>query len=178
MTKKIHKSAIISPNIRIRSKYFSLGKYSVIDDYSYFSNKKIEILDYTHIGPHCTFGGGRKSIYVGNHVSLSSKVSIYAQSNDFSNDLVSLYANLVSNKTLIEGDVIIGDYCGIGAGAIIMPDNILPQGVSIGANSFVPSNFKFESFTLYLGTPIKPIKKKIKKRIIEQSLQIEKSLNE
>ena len=178
MIKNIHKSAIISSNIRIRSKDFSLGKHSVIDDYSYFSNKKIVISDYTHIGPHCTFAGGRKSIYIGKHVSLSSKVSIYAQSNDFSNDLVSLYANLVSNKILIEGDIIIGDYCGIGAGTIIMPNNILPPGVSIGANSFVPSNFKFESFTLYAGTPIKPIKKKIKKRIIDQSLQIEKLLNE
>ena len=46
-------------------------------------------------------------------------------------------------------------------------DLSVPEGVSIGALSFVPSNYKFEPWTVYAGRPIRPIKKRNKENVIK-----------
>ena len=45
-------------------------------------------------------------------------------------------------------------------------DISVPEGVSIGALSFVPSNYKFEPWTVYAGRPIRPIKKRNKENVL------------
>ena len=45
-------------------------------------------------------------------------------------------------------------------------DLSVPEGVSIGALSFVPSNYKFEPWTVYAGRPIRPIKKRNKENVL------------
>lgn len=47
-----------------------------------------------------------------------------------------------------------------------MPGNHIPEGVSIGALSFVPSGYKFEPWTVYAGRPIRPIKKRNKENVL------------
>lgn len=54
-------------------------------------------------------------------------------------------------------------YMGIGTNSVAMPNNHIPEGANIGASSFVPSNYQFESWTVYAGRPIRPIKNVIKK---------------
>ena len=63
----------------------------------------------------------------------------------------------------IKGDVKIGDFCIVGSNTVIMPNNRIPEGVAIGALSFIPQNFSFKSWSVYAGTPIKFIKKREKK---------------
>ena len=60
-----------------------------------------------------------------------------------------------------------GKYTGVGTNSVIMPGNDIPEGVSIGALSFVPSNYKFEPWTVYAGRPIRPIKKRNKENVIK-----------
>ena len=60
-----------------------------------------------------------------------------------------------------------GKYTGVGTNSVIMPGNDIPEGVSIGALSFVPSNYKFEPWTVYVGRPIRPIKKRNKENVIK-----------
>ena len=177
MKKKLGIKSIVSEDLRIRSEQFNVGKYTVIDSYSYISNLNFTVGDYSDIGPNCCFAGGKYDLKIGSHNTISSHVSIYCQSNNFSKDLITLYSNLI-NDNKIYGDVKIEDYCGIGTHSIIMPNNLIPEGVAIGAFSYVPSNFSFESYTLYSGNPISPKKKRDKKRIIDQALEIENILNE
>ena len=59
-----------------------------------------------------------------------------------------------------------GKYTGVGTNSVIMPGNDIPEGVSIGALSFVPSNYKFEPWTVYAGRPIRPIKKRNKENVL------------
>ena len=49
-----------------------------------------------------------------------------------------------------------------------MPNNIIPDGVAIGALSFIPQNFNFKSWSVYAGTPIRFIKKRNKKEILKK----------
>ena len=172
----ISKSAIVSKNLRIRSNNFHIGKYSVIDDFSYISNNSFSLGSFSHIGPNCCFAGGRYDLEIGNHVTIASHVSIYCESNNFSKDLVTLYSNYLNDDKII-GKVQIGNYCGVGSHSIILPNNKIPDGVSIGAFSLVPSRFVFEEYTYYSGIPIKPKKKKEKEKIILQAQKIENELN-
>ena len=72
----------------------------------------------------------------------------------------------VPNVKEIQGNVTMEKYTGIGTNSVIMPDNHIPEGVSIGALSFVPSNFKFEPWTVYAGRPIRAIKKRNRENVL------------
>ncbi len=171
---------IISKNCRIRNpEHFSVDEYSIIDDFCYFSTK-VKVGKFSHIASGCSIAGGKdKSFVLGDCCSISSGVKIWCRSNDFVNDLVITKPdNIDIGDKPIEGDVIIGNFCGIGANSVIMPDNNIPEGVSIGALSFVPSKFKFEPWSVYAGTPIKLIKPRNKENVMRQAEELEKKINE
>lgn len=175
--KKNNPISIISPNIRMRHPDdFEIGDHSVIDDFSYFSTK-LKIGKFSHIASNCTIAGGKNyECIVGNYTSISSGVRIWCRSNDFVNDLVILetLGKSIGDKN-VEGDVFIGNMCGIGANSVIMPNNNIPEGTVIGALSFVPSNFKFKQWSVYAGIPIKFIKKRNKQNILKQIKNLEKN---
>ena len=169
---------IISDNTRIRyEEHFKIGDYSILDDYCYLSTK-ITIGKFSHIASGCSIAGGKDMQFIlGDYCSLSSGVKIWCKSNDFVNDLVVIVpADIDIGDTLIEGDVIIGDMCGIGSNTVIMPNNTIPEGVSIGALSFVPTNFDFKPWTVYAGNPIKEVKERNKDRVLEQVKELERQL--
>ena len=56
-----------------------------------------------------------------------------------------------------------------------MPNNNIPEGVAIGALSYVPQNFKFNNWSVYAGTPIRFIKKREKKKIFYKFNQFKKN---
>lgn len=170
---------IISPNCRIRHpKHFSIGKYSIVDDYCYFSTR-VKIGKCSHIASGCCVGGGKNWQFIlGNYSSISSGVKVWCASNDFVNEIVIIKPKgiKVGDKS-IEGDVTIGNLSGVGANSVIMPNNNIPDGTVIGALSFVPPNFKFKPWAVYAGIPIKFITYRSKERVIKQFKDIEKKLN-
>ena len=101
---------------------------------------------------------------MGDFSSLASGVKVWLSSNDYVNELIT---HSVPNVKEIQGSVTLGKYTGVGTNSVIMPNNNIPEGVSIGALSFVPSNYKFEPWTVYAGRPIKPIKKRNKENILK-----------
>jgi len=168
---------IISKFIRIRDpKNFIVDKFSVVDDFSYFSTK-VKVGKFCHIASGCAIGGGKKHQFsLGDYSSISSGVKIWCNSNDFVNDLVILSSEGIEiNDKRISGDVIIGKMCGIGANTVIMPKNNIPDGVVIGALSFVPAEFKFKQWSVYAGIPIKFVKKRNKKNVLKQAEILNKS---
>ena len=79
---------------------------------------------------------------------------------------------LISELKEIKGNVKMGKFTGIGTNSVVMPNNDIPEGVTIGALSFVPSNYKFEPWTVYAGQPIRPIKKRNKANIMRTLMKI------
>jgi acetyltransferase-like isoleucine patch superfamily enzyme len=168
---------VISAQIRLRyPKEFTVGDYSVIDDFSYFATK-ISIGKYCHVASGCSIAGGKDFTFsLGDYSSLSSGVKIWCRSNDYVNDLVILNPeNININTSDIEGDVKIGALCGVGSNTVIMPNNTIPEGTVIGALSFVPSNFKFKKWSVYAGIPIRFIKKRNKRNVLDQLKILEQS---
>ncbi len=174
---------IISKNIRVRCPdNFKVGQYSVIDDFSYFSTK-VKVGKCSHIASGCSIAGGKKCQFsLGDYSSLSSGVKVWCSSDDFTNDIVTIIPEQVLKtagpvkNNFITGDVRIGNFTAVGANTVIMPDNFIPEGVVIGALSFVTSNYKFKPWSVYAGIPARFIKKRNRRNVLRQVNLMEKAL--
>jgi acetyltransferase-like isoleucine patch superfamily enzyme len=166
---------IISPNIRIRHpEMFQVGHYSIVDDFCYFSTQ-VKIGTCSHVASGCSIGGGGDYAFeMGDFSSLSSGVKIWCVSNDFVRDLVTIIPEGIFLEDLhtIQGNVSLGDYTAIGSNTVVMPDNRIPEGCVIGALSFVPAHYTFESWTVYVGTPVRPIKKRDRENVLRQAVRL------
>jgi acetyltransferase-like isoleucine patch superfamily enzyme len=159
---------IISPNIRVRvPDHFDVGEGSVVDDYSYFSTR-VRIGRGSHVANNCSIAGGARWLFsLGDFSSVSAGVRIWCSSNDFPNDLIAIASDI--GEEPIQGDVLVGDYTGIGANAVVMPNNRIPDGVAVGALSFVPSAFPFDRWTVYAGIPIRAVGGRNRERVLAQA---------
>ena len=171
---------VISPDCRIRHpEHFSVGPYSIIDDYSYFSTK-VKIGKCSHVASGCSIAGGKERLFIlGDYSSLSSGVKIWCTTDDFVNDVITIIpegCGKIKNH-LITGDVTIGSFCAVGSNSVIMPDNTIPRGTVVGALSFVPTGFKFKPWSVYAGIPVKFIKRRNKKNVLNQFAKLEKKFN-
>lgn len=160
-------------------KNFTLGEYVIIKKPELLTaGDNVRIADFCRISAACSIGSdceiapgtyiaggdGKYTFSMGDYSSLASGVRIWLSSNDYVNELVTHSVPLVKE---IQGNVTMEKYTGIGTNSVIMPNNHIPEGVSIGALSFVPSNYEFEPWTVYAGRPIKPIKKRNKENIMQ-----------
>jgi carbonic anhydrase/acetyltransferase-like protein (isoleucine patch superfamily) len=155
---------IVSPNVRIRvTDHFEIGENSIVDDYCYFSTR-VQIGNWTHIATGCSIAGGRdRSFSIGDFSSLSAGVRVWCTSNDFVRDAI-----MIGAAEGISGDVSLADYTGVGANAVVMPRNVIPEGVAIGALSFVPPEFPFEPWMVYAGIPVRPLKRRDRANVLRQ----------
>ncbi|MDR1026763.1 MAG: hypothetical protein LBL47_05115 [Lactobacillus sp.] len=159
-------------------KNFVLGEYVVIKKPNLLEvGDNVRISDFCRIssackiGDHCEIapgtyiagGDGEYQFEMGSCSSLAAGVKVWLSSNDYVNELVT---HSIKQVKEIKGNVTMGKYTGIGTNSVIMPGNHIPEGVSIGALSYVPSNYKFEPWTVYAGRPIRPIKKRNKENVL------------
>src|SRR3954469_15190073 len=109
--------AIVSPNIRVRvPEHFKIGEDSIVDDYCYFSTR-VEVGRGSHIANNCSVAGGRDFTFrLGDFSSLSAGVRVWWRSNDFTNDLIAVVSSV--GEEPVVGDVVVGDYTGIGANTV------------------------------------------------------------
>ncbi len=171
--------AIVSPHCRIRHpESFVIGEDSIIDDYCYFSTK-VQVGRFTHIASGCSIAGGRERQFrIGDFSSLSSGVKVWCASDDFVNDVVAIIPDgLPQVKTnFIIGDVTFNNYTAAGANSVVMPANNIPEGTVIGALSFVPAGFEFQSWSVYAGAPVRFIRKRNRGAVMDQVRQLESVL--
>jgi acetyltransferase-like isoleucine patch superfamily enzyme len=172
-------SPIVSKNIRLRHpEHFTIGDGSIIDDFCYISTRLV-VGRYSHIASGCSIaGGGARTFSLGDYSSLSSGVKIWCTSDDFVNDVVTIVPPGVPQfkENLIEGDVVCERLTAVGANSVVMPNNHLPEGTTIGALSFVPPNYPFEGWMVYAGTPIRPIRPRNRDAVLRQLAEFETSL--
>jgi len=164
--------AIISANIRVRHpEFFEVGSNSIVDDFCYFS-ARVKIGRCSHIASGCSIAGGRGHLCtIGDFSSLSSGVKVWCASDDFVNDIVTIIPPGMENpKTnIIAGDVTFGNYTAVGSNSVIMPKNKIPEGTVIGALSYVPPEFEFEPWSVYVGAPVRFVKKRNKRNVLVQA---------
>jgi acetyltransferase-like isoleucine patch superfamily enzyme len=170
---------IISPNIRVRlPEHFEVGSHSIVDDFCYFSTRVIVGI-HSHIASGCSVAGGRDHTFrMGDFSSLSSGVKIWCASNDYVNDLVMIQPvglDLVGLHPM-EGNVVLGHYTGVGANAVIMPDNDIPEGTVIGALSLVMPRSQLEPWAVYAGVPARFVRRRNRDNVERQVRQVREHL--
>lgn len=170
---------IVSAHCRIRHlEHFAIGDDSIVDDFCYFSTR-VKIGKSSHIASGCSVAGGIDYKFeLGDFSSLSSGVKVWCASDDFANDLVTIIPNGCDQvKThILAGDVIFGNYTAAGSNSVVMPNNTVPEGTVIGALSFVPSKFSFDPWSVYAGAPIRFLRSRDRRNVMNQVQQLEAML--
>lgn len=148
----------------------SLGDHVRIDDFCFLSagSGGIEIRNYVHISVGCSLVGQGK-IICSDFSGLSSRVSIYSSSDDYSGDVMTNPTIPKEYTGVMHGDVFLGKHVIVGCGSVILPGVTLAEGVAVGALSLIRKNC--EEFSIYSGNPAKKIACRSKKL-----LQLEKEL--
>ncbi|RKX30848.1 MAG: hypothetical protein DRP22_04600 [Verrucomicrobia bacterium] len=172
----IGKNVIIGKTVRIRKpERVSIGDGSIIDDFTYVSCG-LTVGKYTHIGAGAVIIGGNAHVSIGNFVNIAPGCRIVAASNDFTGGgLVGpAIPSHVASEAIV-ADIKIADHVLLGVGTVVLPGCELPEGVATGAMTLVTPRIQLEPWTLYVGIPARPIRKRESKHILEAAARLDGS---
>jgi dTDP-4-amino-4,6-dideoxy-D-glucose acyltransferase len=170
----LHRMGFLSlgHNVRLSTKAsvygasrISLGSNCRIDDFCVLSagDEGIFIGQNVHIAVMCSLiGKGR--IELADFCNISSRVSIYSSSDDYSGEYMTNptvpeeYTNVDHRAVTLKRHVIIG------SGTVILPGITIGEGTAVGALSLVARDL--EPFGIYVGLPAKRVKPR-SRRLLE-----------
>lgn len=134
-----------------------IGNNVRIDDFCVLSagERGIELGSYIHIAAYSLLIGAGK-IFLDDFSGLSSRVSIYSSSDDYSGRSLTNPTIPTEFTDVTHADVFIGRHVIIGSGSVVLPGVNLYEGVAVGALSLITKNC--EEFSIYAGNPAKKIK--------------------
>lgn len=162
--KSIGQNVFISKKASIYgAKDISIGNNVRIDDFCILSGN-ISIGNYVHIAPYSAIYGGDEGVEIKDFANISSRVSIYGKSDDYSgltmtNPMIpDKYKNVENKMILIDRHVIIGTT------SVVLPGSILQEGCAFGSFSLIKGDYK--GWGVYAGIPAKRIKDR-KKNILD-----------
>ena len=148
---KIGDNVLISRKASIYgASHIHIGNNVRIDDFCILSagEEGIHLGSYIHIAAYTSIIG-KARIILEDFSGLSSRVSVYSSSDDYS-------GKVMTNPTIPEkltgvknGKVLIGRHAIIGTGTVILPGVKIKEGAAIGALSLV--NKDCEEFKIYAG---------------------------
>lgn len=171
--------AILTQSELIDMNFADIGENVFISNKASFYNcRKISIGNNVRIDDFCVISAGHGGIYIGNNIHLavyssiigaekvvisdfaniSSRVSIYSSSDDYSGTTMTNPMIPDEFKSVTHAPVYIGRHVIIGSGSIVLPNVTLEEGVAIGSLSLV--NRDCARFSVYAGIPVKKIKER------------------
>lgn len=147
------KASIYSPE------NITIGDNVRIDDFTILSASggSIEIKNHIHIASFCNLIG-KGGIVMDDYSGLSSRVSLYSATDDFSGNYLIGPIMEESCINVITGRIKLEKYCQIGTGSSVLPNVSLGEGAILGAHSFAKSNI--QPWEIHAGTPAKFLKKR------------------
>ena len=141
-----------------------IGNHVAIDMCVYIS-VSAKIGDYIHIAPHVSIIGGATSILImENFTAIASGSKIICASDDFTQGFLNPIIPLEFRK-VINKPIIFKKYSTVGVNSVVMPGVTLAEGSVVGANSVLTKDT--EPWTIYVGSPARPIKMRDSKLILE-----------
>lgn len=145
---------------------------------SFYAMDRIHIGNNVRIDDFCVLSAGEGGIYIGNHIhiavftsligaekielgdfcNLSSRVSIYSSSDDYSGATMTNPTVPDKYKNVQHAPVFLGRHVIVGSGTVILPGICIEEGVAVGALSLVTKDCL--AFGSYAGNPAKRIKER------------------
>lgn len=133
----------------------SIGNNVRIDDFCILSGR-IVIGNNIHVAAGCYLFGGEQGIELNDFVNLSSRIVIYAKSDDFSGMTLTNPTIPDKYKQVLEAKVVLERHVLLGTGCVVLPGVIIEEGTSVGSLSLI--NKSLPSWKICVGIPAKPIK--------------------
>jgi len=134
-----------------------LGSNVRIDDYCVLSagDAGISIGSFVHLAPFCLLTGAAR-ITLSDFSGLSSRVSIYSSTDDYSGEHLTNPTVPRVYRGVRDADVTVGRHSIIGASTVILPGCNIADGAAVGAMSLVTRDLP--SFSICGGIPAVVIK--------------------
>lgn len=165
--KKIGKNVQIGKNVYFRyPEEVEIGDNVIIDEFCYFTTS-VKIDNYVHIGPSCSAVGGKLSeLSMGKYTTIAAGSRLICGSDDFvngsfTNHLIPLEFRAPTMISKIE----ISKHATIGTNVVIHPGVLVGEGAVVGSMSLVTQSL--EPWLVYVGIPVKVIKKRNQKLILD-----------
>lgn len=152
-----------------------IGSNVRIDDFCVMSAGVGGILigDYVHVALGSSLVGAGK-ITLSDFTNLSSRVSVYSSSDDYSGSALTNPTVPKAYTAVKNADVYFGKHVIVGCGSVILPGVTLEDGVAVGALSLIKKDCK--AFGIYAGNPARRIKDRKRDMLdLEQQLKAHKS---
>ncbi len=137
----------------------SLGSHVRIDDFCILSGK-ISIGDYIHIAAYSALYGSDAGIRINELANISSRVCIYAVSDDYSGESMTSPMIPDEYKNLQKAPVYIGRHAIIGSGSVVLPGSEIGEGCAVGSLSLIKN--ALDAWWIYAGIPAKKLKERSK----------------
>lgn len=161
----IHDQAIIKHPGLVR-----LGSHIAIDNGVTISTK-LTVGDYVHISPYVCFIGGKTiEITLKDFTFIAAGTKIVAGSERYTGEGLVNPTVPIEYRSLIFEEVIFDTFSGCGVNCSILPGVTLGEGAILGANSLAIEDL--EPWTVYVGSPAKPIKTRRKDIILENARKL------
>lgn len=156
--KIVGKNVLISRKASIHGAgLISIGSNVRIDDFCILSGK-IEIGNNVHVAAYSALYGGRDGIYIRDYANLSSRVSVYSVSDDYSGETMTNPTIPDEYKNVESAPVIIDKHVIIGSTSVVMPGVTLREGSAFGCFSYI--NRDSEPWSINVGIPFRKIKER------------------
>lgn len=157
----------------------SVGDHVRISDKaSFYGTERITLGNHVRIDDFCVLSAGVGGIHIGCHVhiavyslltgagrislsdfcGISSRVSIYSSSDDYSGATMTNPTLTSEFTSVTHADVTLLKHVIVGAGSVILPGVVLEEGVAVGALSLV--NKQCFEFGIYAGNPARRVKER------------------
>ena len=140
------------------ARHISLGDHSRIDDFCILSagdDAAFSIGAHVHVACHSTLIG-KSDITLEDFSNLSSRVSVYSSSDDFSGAAMTNPTVPAAFTHAISAPVVIGRHVVIGCGSVILPGVTIAYGCAVGALSLVTKST--EACGIYAGAPVRRLR--------------------
>lgn len=152
----------------------SIGNSVIIDDFVFLmGGERTVIGNFVHIGSFTSIAGGGEFI-MEDFAGLSGGVRIYTGNEDYNGGCLTNPAVPHPYRAPIRSSVHIRKHAIIGANTVVLPGVIIGEGASIGANSLITKSC--EPWTVYFGSPAKPLRARPKERMLELEAQLLQSI--
>lgn len=152
----------------------SIGDSVVIDDFVFImGGKETSIGSFVHIASFVSVTGGGE-LTIEDFVGVSSGSRIFTGDDDYLGGSLTGPTVPYPYRKPIRSFVHIKRHVVIGANTVVLPGVTIGEGVAIGANSLVKEDC--EPWTIYVGSPVKPLRPRPRDRILELEAELRKKI--
>jgi acetyltransferase-like isoleucine patch superfamily enzyme len=153
-----------------RPQLIKIGNHVAIDA-GVIVSTQLEVGDYVHIAPYVVMIGGKDSKVILEDFSfVASGTKIVAGSEDYTGKGLIGPTIPVDFRSLNITEVKFEKFAGCGVNCSIMPGVTFGEGAILGANSLATKDL--EPWTIYVGSPAKPVRIRKKENIINYSKKV------